>query len=151
MIVPAEPVGCSGHRPWEDTVPDAIARLVDELYAGLGKADIEAVLALFDPSVEIRTPDTLPWSSGGYSGLDGAVEYFTSALGHLEDNVFEVTEVRTTEDWAAAIGHWSGRAVASGGTFRVRFVHFWTFRDGKVVLAEGISDTAGILRAFDPA
>jgi hypothetical protein len=50
----------------------------------------------------------------------------------------------------AAIGGWSCRFRASGCEFDVRFVHFWQFRDGKVVKGSGISDAVGIVRACAP-
>ncbi|WUH89163.1 nuclear transport factor 2 family protein [Streptomyces sp. NBC_00433] len=129
---------------------EQIKELVGKLYDGLAKADVEAIVALFDPSVEIETPPSLPWSKGSYSGIEGAVAYFTSALEYLEDTGFTVDEVRVDGEWAAAIGDWTGRFRASGGEFNVRFVHFWLFRDGKVVKGSGISDTVGIVRAYAP-
>lgn len=124
---------------------------VEQIYDGLGREDIKAVLELFDETAEIFTPDSLPWSSGYYSGLDGALAYFTSALGHLEGTRFEVEELLPSGAWVTALGWWYGRAVPTGKEFRVRFVHFWTLRDGKVVRAEGVSDTAGIVASFDPS
>lgn len=127
--------------------------LVERLYEGLDRADIEAVLALFDPEVEIATPPSLPWSAGNYTGLDGAAAYFGKALEYLEETQFLVEEIRPSDDWAAAIGNWTGRFRESGGEFNVRFVHFWEFRDDRVIKGSGISDTVGIVRAFsaDPA
>jgi ketosteroid isomerase-like protein len=126
--------------------------LVKRLYEGLDSADIEAVVAAFDPSVELSTPTSLPWSTGHYSGLDGAVEYFTRALDYLEVTQFIVEEVRPSgDDWVAAIGRWTGTFRASKGEFDVPFVHFWTLRDGKVVKGAGISDTDGIVRAYEAA
>lgn len=129
---------------------------VKQIYNGLQTADIKAVLELFDPSSEIFTPGSLPWSTGYYSGLDGALAYFTSALGHVEETRFEVedwlpSDGQPSGDWVTALGWWYGRALPSGNEFRVRFVHFWTLRDGKVVRAEGVSDTAGIINAFGPS
>lgn len=126
---------------------EQIRELVGKLYDGLGRADIEAVLALFDPSVQIETPPTLPWSKGSYSGLEGAAAYFANALEYLTETHFTVEEVHVEGQWAAAIGDWYGRFRESGGEFDVRFVHFWHFRDGKVVKGSGISDTVGIVRA----
>jgi|GEM_PF-1763116 ketosteroid isomerase-like protein len=129
---------------------EQIKDLVAKLYDGLDRADIPAIVALFDPAVEIETPPSLPWSKGSYSRLDGAVAYFTSALEYLEETAFSVQEVHVDGDWAAAIGDWTGRFKAGGGEFDVKFVHFWQFRDGKVVKGSGISDTVGIARAYEP-
>jgi ketosteroid isomerase-like protein len=129
------------------TRSDVIA-LVERLYDGLGRGDIEAVLGCFDRDVVVSTPDTLPWSTGHYSGIEGALKYFGGALEACADTEFDVQEVRPSEDWAAAIGDWSGTSRATGKRFTVRFVHFWTMRDGRVVKAEGISDTVGIAMAF---
>lgn len=130
------------------TRSDVVA-LVERLYDGLGREDIETVLSCFDPEVTISTPGSLPWSTGHYSGIEGAVKYFGGALEACADTVFDVQEIRPSEDWAAAIGDWSGTSRATGKRFTVRFVHFWTMRAGRVVKAEGISDTVGIARAFE--
>lgn len=129
---------------------EQIKDLVGKLYDGLSKADVEAIVALFDPAVEIETPPSLPWSKGSYTGIEGAVAYFTSALEYLEETGFVVEQVKVDGDWAAAIGRWTGRFRASGGEFDVAFVHFWDFRDGRVVRGSGISDTVGIVRAYAP-
>ena len=126
-----------------------VVGIVKQLYDALGREDVEQVLAAFDPEVEIVTPLTLPWSTGHYSGLEGAVKYFEGALTACADTVFDVQEIRPSDDWAAAIGDWRGTARSTGRSFDVRFVHFWTLRDGKIVRAEGISDTVGIVAAFD--
>jgi uncharacterized protein len=124
-----------------------VAKLVETLYDGLNRMDAPLVVGLFSPDAEIRTPPSLPWSTGHYTGLDGAVAYFSGAMEMLADNRFDVEEVRVSgDDWAAAIGMWYGK-FKSGGEFNVRFVHFWTLRDGKVIRSEGISDTDGIVRA----
>ncbi len=126
--------------------------IVERLYEGLAKADIETVLGIFDPEVEIVTPEALPWSTGHYTGLEGAAAYFGGALQYLDRTGFDVEEIRPSgEDWVAAIGMWSGRFREGGGEFNVKFVHFWTLRDGKVIKGEGISDTIGIVRAFEAA
>ncbi|GAA3150601.1 hypothetical protein GCM10010521_42840 [Streptomyces rameus] len=125
--------------------------VVKRLYEALDKADIQTVLEIFDPEVEIVTPPSLPWSTGHYQGHAGAAQYFGGALEHLEDTGFKVTEIRVAGDWAAAIGNWYGRFRAGGGEFDVRFVHFWELRDGRVVRTEGISDTDGIVRAASGA
>ncbi|MFJ9822168.1 nuclear transport factor 2 family protein [Streptomyces sp. NPDC101151] len=119
------------------------------LYEALDKADTEAVVGLFDPSAEIVVPPLPPWLPAGYSGVEGAVDYFRTVLRALEETHFSVTEMRPSgDDWVAVIGDWWGQVRSTGREFNARSVHFWTFRDGKVVKAEGIFDTAGIMRAF---
>lgn len=130
---------------------DQALSTVKQVYEALGREDIKTAVDLFDEAAEIFTPSSLPWSSGYYTGLDGALAYFTSALGHLEGTRFEVEELLPSGDWVTALGWWYGRAIPTGKEFRVRFVHFWTVRNGKVVRAEGVSDTAGIVGAFEPS
>ncbi|WP_194916640.1 nuclear transport factor 2 family protein [Catenulispora rubra] len=128
---------------------EQVVAIVEKLYDALGREDIETVLGIFDPEVVIHTPPSLPWSTGDYQGLEGAVKYFQGALEACADTVFDVEEIHPSGDWAAAIGDWSGTSRASGRGFRVKFVHFWTLRDGKIIKAEGISDTVEIVAAFD--
>ncbi|WP_306323280.1 MULTISPECIES: nuclear transport factor 2 family protein [unclassified Streptomyces] len=124
------------------------AAVVERLYEALEKEDIETVLEIFHPEVRITTPPALPWSTGYYEGHAGAAAYFTGALQYLEETTFKVQEIRVCGDWAAAVGDWSGRFRRSGGEFDVRFVHFWELSEGRVVRTEGISDTDGIVRAY---
>jgi uncharacterized protein len=128
---------------------EEVVQVVTRLYEGLADEDIETVLGIFDPEVTIVAPGSLPWSTGEYKGIEGAVKYFEGALTACADTRFEVQEIRASGDWAAAIGDWSGTARSTGRSFTVRFVHFWTLRAGKVLKAEGISDTVGIVRAFE--
>ncbi|MEU8343941.1 Ketosteroid isomerase-related protein [Actinomadura meyerae] len=128
---------------------EQLRAVVEQLYEGLNTADVELLPKLFDPAAEIRTPTSLPWSTGHYSGPDGPAQYFQGAVEMLESTRFNVEAIRVDGDWAAAFGDWTGKFRESGGEFNVRFVHFWTFRDGKVVYSEGISDTVGIVRAYE--
>lgn len=128
---------------------EQVVATIEKLYDALGREDVETVLSLFDPEVVVLTPESLPWSTGNYTGLEGAVKYFQSALEACADTVFDVHEVHPSGDWAAAIGDWSGTARVTGRSFTVKFVHFWTLREGRVIKAEGISDTVGIAAAFD--
>ncbi|MEU4116044.1 nuclear transport factor 2 family protein [Kitasatospora sp. NPDC028055] len=121
--------------------------VVERLYEALSKADVPTLMEIFDPEVDITTPAALPWSTGHYTGTAGTAQYFAGALEYLEETAFEVTELRVSGDWAAAIGNWTGRFRQGGGEFDVRFVHFWELREGRVVRTEGISDTAGIVAA----
>jgi ketosteroid isomerase-like protein len=123
---------------------------VKRLYEGLTKFDIEMVVGAFDPEVVITAPKTLPWSTGDYTGLDGATAYFGSALDYLDQAKFDVEDLLPSGDWVSAVGWWSGRFKRTGKNFNVRFVHFWILRDGKVVRAEGISDTVPIVQAYEP-
>ncbi|NUS11213.1 MAG: nuclear transport factor 2 family protein [Streptomyces sp.] len=122
--------------------------LVSTIYDALEAQDVKTIVSLFDPSVEVQSPPTLPWSQGTYHGIDGAMAYFTSALEYLDQNAFIVEEVHAEGDWAASIGRWTGRFRATGGEFDVRFVHFWDFKDGLVVRCSGISDTHGIVLGY---
>ncbi|MDJ1130686.1 nuclear transport factor 2 family protein [Streptomyces iconiensis] len=122
---------------------------VKRLYEGLTAFDIDMVLGTCDPEVVIIAPKSLPWSQGDYAGIDGAAAYFASALGHLDQAKFDVEELLPSGDWVTALGWWSGRFKETGNEFNVRFVHFWIIRNGKVVKAEGVSDTVPIARAAE--
>ncbi|WP_405642382.1 nuclear transport factor 2 family protein [Streptomyces uncialis] len=121
------------------------------LYEALDRCDLEALVGLCDPAVEVVAPPSLPWACGTRTGLVGAVDCFTRAFGMLERTRFSVTEMRPTgDDRMTVVGNWWGRVRDTGREFDVRFVHLWTFRHGMVVKAEVIIDSAGILRAFEP-
>ena len=66
------------------------------------------------------------------------------------DDVTPLFRVTENGIHLTALGYWSGTFKSTGKSFNVRFVHFWILRDGKVIRAEGISDTVPIVRAFEP-
>ena len=57
---------------------------------------------------------------------------FASVLLEHVDSRVEVDEFVWEGEQVVAVGHASGRVKASGQEFRVRAVHVWTLRDGKV-------------------
>jgi ketosteroid isomerase-like protein len=48
-----------------------------------------------------------------------------------------------------ALGHYSGRYIKTGKSFRAPFVHVWRVRDGKLAHFIQHTDTAIVLRALE--
>jgi hypothetical protein len=122
------------------------AELVRSIYDGFGAGDLEAVLASFDPEIEIRQSDEVPWG-GVYRGHDGAVRFFTALTSHIHTQV-DVDRLIVAGDAVVETGRTDGRAVESGREFSIDETHVWHVRDGKVVRMEAYVDNAAMLAAI---
>jgi ketosteroid isomerase-like protein len=100
--------------------------VVQDVYAAFARGDLPAVLAHFDPAIEWRTPDTLPWSRGTYHGHAGAMEYFTSFLDALDEPHIVPRELVVAGDRVICLGVERARARSTGLSFEAEFAHvFW--------------------------
>lgn len=133
----------------EESRATAAVALVRGVYDAFARGDVASVLDALAEDVAWRTPPTLPWSAGTYSGRDGVARYLGSFAEALVDASVAPEAVVATEDGAVAVGYERGRARATGEPFEARFVHVWKVRaDGRVASMEGVADTAAVVAAF---
>ena len=117
----------------------SIAELLERGYAALQRGDLDAMLEMIDPQVEIRDRPESP-DAGVYHGREGALE----ALG-LNDDAFESFELvpeRFVEIGAQVVVilmlHVRGRE--SGITVEERIAHLWTVRNGRATRLQVYTD-----------
>ncbi len=122
------------------------AKIVASIYAAFARGDLLAVSALFDPRAQARQSPLLPWG-GAYQGVQGIMRHVGKLLEHLDWRV-EVDEYIEAGDHVVAIGASRGIVRASGKEFKVRLVHVWLLKDGKVVRFESYIDTPKMLQAL---
>jgi len=122
------------------------ARVVGQIYEAFGRKDAEAALALFDPAIEIRQSDALPWG-GSFSGHEGALQFFGTLMAHIDTHV-EIDRLIVAGDSVVEVGRTCGRATGSGTEFEIDEVHVWTVRDGLAVRMEAYVDDAAMLEAI---
>jgi uncharacterized protein len=122
------------------------AEVVRSLYDAFERSDVEAVLALFHPEIEIRQSEEVPWG-GTYRGHEGAVRFFTALGGHIQTRV-EIDRLVVSGDAVVETGRTVGRAVATQQPFAIDETHVWRLRDGKVVSMEAFVDNAAMLAAL---
>jgi ketosteroid isomerase-like protein len=128
-------------------VPNKNIAVVRRLYEARGNPEvIRQVLA---PDVRWEVVEGFPYSDV-YFGLTGVSDFFTRLFSDFEDWHTEPSEFFETGDYVIAIGTYSARAKATGKTFKARFAHVWTLRDGAIVRLQQCADTVQIARALQP-
>jgi uncharacterized protein len=119
---------------------------VRRLYEARGNPDI--VNTLLAPDVRWEVVEGFPFS-GIYQGLKGVADFFTRLFGDFEDWHTEPAEIFEAGDRVIGLGFYSARAKATGRTFKARFAHVWTMRDGVIVRLQQCADTVQIARALE--
>ena len=117
---------------------------VRRLYEARGNPDI--VKPLLAPDVRWEVVEGFPYS-GVYQGLNGVSDFFTRLFGEFEDWRTEPAEIFEAGDRVIALGFYSARTKATGKTFKARFAHVWTVRDGVIVRLQQCADTVQIAKA----
>jgi uncharacterized protein len=118
---------------------------VRRLYEARGNPDI--VKTVLAPDVRWEVVEGFPYS-GVYQGLNGVSDFFTRLFGDFEDWHTEPTEIFEAADRVIGLGFYSGRGKATGGTFKARFAHVWTVRDGVIVRLQQCADTVQLAKAL---
>jgi ketosteroid isomerase-like protein len=120
--------------------------VVRRLYEARGNPEvIREVLA---PDVRWEVVEGFPHSDI-YFGLAGVADFFTRLFSDFNDWNTEPSEFFEAGDKVIAIGTYSARAKATGKTFKARFAHVWTVRDGMIVRLQQCADTAQLAKASE--
>ena len=117
--------------------------IIARLYEAFGQRDMTMMSTLFDPNIEVRQSSLLPWG-GTYKGFKGVVDLATKLLEKVDSQI-EVDEFVESGDQVVAIGWTKGHVRASGREFKIRAVHVWTMKKGKVLRFEAYIDTPKML------
>jgi uncharacterized protein len=118
---------------------------VRRLYEARGNPDI--VKNLLAPDVRWEVVEGFP-HSGIYQGLNGVVDFFTRLFGDFEDWHTEPEKIFEGGDRVIGLGFYSARAKATGRSFKARFTHVWTMRDGVIVRLQQCADTVQLAKAL---
>ena len=120
------------------------AKIIESVYDAFTRGDVRALSALFDPQVEARQSPLLPWG-GAYKGFLGMMRHITKLIEHLDWRV-DIEEYIEAGPQVAVIGYTRGRVKATGKEFKLRLVHVWTLKDGKIVRYESYIDAHKMLQ-----
>ncbi len=120
--------------------------VVRRLYEARGNPEvIRQVLA---PDVRWEVVEGFPYSDV-YVGLDAVLSgFFKRLFSEFEDWHTEPSEFFAGDDRVFALGTYSARARATGKSFKARFAHLWTLRDGVIVRLQQCADTVQVARAL---
>jgi ketosteroid isomerase-like protein len=113
-------------------------------YAAFNDGDVEGVLALADPDIEIRDPDR---TGDVFRGHDGYRRFITDWLETFDEYRIEIVDVVVNGDrvFVDAVAH--GRGKGSGLELSQGFNQVLTIRDGKIAIFEVFTDRADAERA----
>lgn len=117
--------------------------IIARLYEAFGQRDMTMMSTLFDPNIEVRQSSLLPWG-GAYKGFKGVVDLATKLLEKVDSQI-KVDEFVEAGDQVIAIGWTQGTVRSSGRKFKVRAVHVWTLKKGRVLRFEAYIDTPKML------
>ena len=126
-------------------VNDNIA-VVQRLYEARG--DPEIIRQVLAPDVRWEVVEGFPYSDV-YLGLNGVSDFFTRLFSDFEDWRTEPSEFFETGDHVIAIGAYTAKAKANGKTFKARFAHVWTMRNGVIARLQQVADTVQLSRALE--
>jgi uncharacterized protein len=116
---------------------------VRRLYEARGNPDI--VKTVLAPEVRWEVVEGFP-HSGIYHGLNGVFDFFTRLFGDFEDWHTEPTEIFEAGDRVIGLGFYSARAKATSRSFKARFAHVWTVRNGVIVRLQQCPDTVQLAK-----
>jgi ketosteroid isomerase-like protein len=117
--------------------------LIRRLYEALEARDLDTIVSLFDPEVDIVQTEELPWG-GEYHGHKGLAEFFGALGRHIRSKV-KHARVFAAGDRVVQVGRTTGTVNATGAAFDIDEVHLFTVRDGRVVRFEAYIDTPSTL------
>ena len=121
---------------------EIVARLVD----AWNQANVEAMLALFDPECEVIFPPEVP-EPGPFHGHTELREWAEGFLAAWESHHAEVVELIEADHSIVAILRLIGRGSGSGIEMDETDAHVFTFRDEKVTRWRNFSDRSEALEA----
>ncbi|MDQ4040941.1 MAG: nuclear transport factor 2 family protein [Actinomycetota bacterium] len=115
----------------------ADADLVRDLYAALGRGDMEAVLGGMAPDVVFET------TVETHHGRDGVRAWLRATFDALDDFQAVVERVLDAGDGRVLVDVYeTARGRSSGLPLEHRFAHLWTVRDGRAVRFQAFTDRA---------
>ena len=121
---------------------EIVARLVD----AWNQANVEAMLALFDPECEVIFPPEVP-EPGPFRGHAELREWAEGFLAAWESHHAEVLDVIEADPSIVASLRLTGRGSGSGIEMDETDTHVFTFKDGKVTRWRNVSDRSEALDA----
>ena len=123
--------------------------VVRRLYDAFGRGALEEMLALLDPDVSWRTPGAPDLPTGGLRhGIPAVREFFALLLNTFDVADFTPHDFLAAGDKVVVLGTSREGRKGSGRLVDFRWVHVFTFRNGKIVAFEEPADVTELVAAF---
>ena len=123
--------------------------IVRSLYAAFGRGDVEGILAALDPQVSWRTPGhpDLP-TAGLRQGVPAVREFFGLLLNTFDIAEFQAQDFLAAGDKVVVLGSSREGPKGSGRLVDFRWVHVFTFQNGRIVAFEEPADVIQLVAEF---
>ncbi len=123
--------------------------IVRSMYDAFGRGDLDGILGSLDPQVSWRTPGAPDLPTGGLRhGIPAVREMFGLLLSTFDIADFQPTDFLAAGDKVVVLGTSREGPKGSGTLVDFRWVHVFTFRNGKVVAFEEPADVSELVAAF---
>ena len=123
--------------------------VVRNIYAAFGRGDLAGILALLDPQVSWRTPGAPYLPTGGLrQGVDEVREFFGLLLKTFDFQEFRPADFLAQGDKVVVLGTSREGPKGTGRYVDFRWVHVFTFRNGKIVEFEEPADVSALVEEF---
>lgn len=120
--------------------------VVRRMYDCLAAVDLDTILEIASPDIEVVQTDELPWG-GHFRGHDGLGEFFLKLVGTITSAVTH-DDLFAAGDRVVQVGRTAGHVNATGAPFDIREVHVWRVADGRITRFEAYIDTPAMLTAL---
>ena len=122
---------------------------IRSLYAAFGRGDLESILAALDSQVVWRTPGAPDLPTGGLRrGLSSVRDFFGLLQSTLDIQDFRPTDFLSQGDKVVVLGTSREGPKGTGRLVDFRWVHVFTFRDGKIVEFDEPADVSALVEEF---
>jgi ketosteroid isomerase-like protein len=123
--------------------------LVRRLYDAFGRGDLEGMVAPLDPEVSWRTPGAPDLPTGGLrTGVPAVREFFALLSNTFDFGEFTPRDFLAAGDKVVVLGTSREGPKGSGQLVDFRWVHVFTFRNGRIVAFEEPADVTELVAAF---
>jgi ketosteroid isomerase-like protein len=123
-------------------------RVVKDVYAALGRGDIQGLLGMLSDDVEWYIPgEGLPLS-GTYRGRDGVGQFLQRHAQDIEILAFEPREFLAQAEQVAVIGWERVKIRATNRTIELDWVDTFTVRGGRMAKFRPYTDTQALAAAY---
>jgi ketosteroid isomerase-like protein len=104
----------------------------------------------FDPDIKWIEPEGVEGlATGTHHGPQAVIEeVFEPCLDKLDNFHLQCDQYLSAGNQVIVTGRFLGQGKDTGNELNAPFAHFWTLRDGKVVMFQNYTDTANWLQAL---
>ena len=120
--------------------------LVRRGYEAWNRGDMDAILAIFHPDVEVVTSGVFPGLDPVYRGHDGYRKFWRDFSDTWESILISVHELRDCGERVLGLIAFEARG-RDGLTVHRQVANVWTFRNGLIVRGENYVDWTQALKA----